>query len=93
MRSRPASPRSQRATCSISRDLGEDRPRASHDIASGRRDDQFAAAPLDQPHTERAFEFADLHRERWLADIHRGGSAAEMRLIGERHQVAQLTAG
>jgi hypothetical protein len=35
------------------------------------------------------FEFADLHAQRWLRDVEPSGSAPEVELLRDGHEVAQ----
>ena len=74
-------------------DLVEDPPRPAQHLAAGGRDDQPARAALDQPGAERRLQLADLHRERRLADVDRGGGAAEVAGVRERRQESQLAEG
>ena len=70
-------PRSQRPICSIS--LTSSRIRRARRSTSRPVGvtTSLARAALDQPGAERRLQLADLHRERRLADVDRGGGAAE----------------
>ncbi len=45
---------------------------------------------LDQRHIQFVFELADLRRQRRLTDEARFGGAAEMQMLGQRDQIAQV---
>jgi hypothetical protein len=59
-------------------------------FASDRGDDH-PAVPLQQRDAERVFQFTDLNRERRLADATSLGRAAEMAMLDDRKEVAQIT--
>ena len=71
-------------------DFGDHPARPFQDVAPGRREHDLPRGAFDQLHAEFVLEFFQLRRQRRLADMAGFGRAAEMPLVGEGDQVAQV---
>ena len=66
-------------------------PRVGEDLLAGRGWPHGMADALEDREPKLLFQFADLARERRLADAARFGRAAEMSEIGNRDDIAKIT--
>src|SRR5690606_2430740 len=71
-------------------DFAKDAPRALGDVASDRRQHHAAWCALDQSDLQLFLHLADLRRQRWLADEAGRGGPAEMPVLGQGDEVAEV---
>ena len=92
MASRPYSPRAARRASSMARvDRGQDLAAALEQHLAGGRELDAARGPVQQRLAELGLEAADLLRERRLRDVQALGGAAEVPLLGDGDEVAQVS--
>ncbi len=70
--------------------LGQCAPRAGDHFLPRRRQMNNLVGALKQSRAKIALQLLELGAERGLADIARGGGAAEMQVIGDGDEVAQI---
>ena len=93
-RSRPVSSRPR-----VAREVGQIARRRQHalgaprDLGADLGQDHVAGPPLDQLHAEVLLQIADLHGQRRLGHGAGLGGPAEMPVLGQRGQIAQLLQG
>jgi hypothetical protein len=63
---------------------------ALNDACAGRGQRDTLRLALDERYAQVLLEFADLRRQRWLADARSSGRPAEMPLVSERDQIAEV---
>ena len=91
MARRPYSPRAARRASSTARvDRGEDLAAALEQHLAGGRELDAARGAVEQRLAELGLEAADLLRERRLRDVQPLGGAAEVPLLGDGDEVAQV---
>ncbi|OCB46953.1 hypothetical protein A5721_12415 [Mycobacterium vulneris] len=66
------------------------RPRPGQQRGAGRGEGDGASVPVEQLHLEVALERLDLLRERRAGDPQTLGRAAEVQLLGDGDEIAQL---
>ncbi len=64
---------------------------ASRDFAPDIGQHHLARTSFHHGDPQRALEVADLHRQRWLGHGTGLGGAAEMAMLGERSEIAELS--
>ena len=74
-------------------DVAQDGLRPGRDLAAERREDDLAAAALDELYAETVFELAQLAAERGLADVAHLGGSPKVQGLSDRDQVAKLFQG
>src|SRR5690606_17609173 len=71
-------------------DLAQHAPRALGHLVADRRQHHLAWRAFHQRHAQFLLQLADLRRQRRLADEAGRGRAAEVAMVGQRHQVLEV---
>ena len=71
-------------------DLAQDDARLGDDLPPDRREDHLGAATLHQLDPEALLQLANLAAHGGLGHVDRLGGPAEMKLVGQRHQEAEV---